>query len=183
MNEILISNGGAVTTLDDPSCTHFVSVFGLKRVKLRYNFALLDLVLIVLAFFDRSLIHLALAAACLKRCRANPSQWRSSGSGSPFKWTCVRTKNSTITRRLVLQRQPSEPITFLPMCRVLVQLFQTADVTSPRNGLLSPSTPGSRTRKRKRLKDTVSQLAAQGGSPVLLPVLPGSGKLKQFLIV
>ena len=73
MNEILISNGGAVTTLDDPSCTHFVSVFDLKRVKLRHNFALLDLVLIVLAFFDRSLIHLALAAACLKRCRANPS--------------------------------------------------------------------------------------------------------------
>jgi hypothetical protein len=65
------------------------------------------------------------------------------------------------------------------MCRVLVQLFQAADVTSPRNGLLSPSTPGSRTRKRKRLKDTVSQLAAQGGSPVLLQVpVPGSGRSK-----
>ena len=43
---------------------------------------------------------------------------------------------------------------------------------SPRNSMLSPSTPGSRTRKRKRLRDTVSQLA-QGESPNLLTV-PGT---------
>ena len=67
------------------------------------------------------------------------------------------------------------------MCRVLVQLIKATDITSPRNSLLSPNTPGSRTRKRKRLKDTVSQLAAQaqGGSPVLLQIPPGNGK---FLI-
>ena len=51
---------------------------------------------------------------------------------------------------------------------------------SPRNNLLSPSTPGSRTRKRKRLKETVSQLAATGGSPVLLHV-PQGGLVKLTL--
>lgn len=40
--------------------------------------------------------------------------------------------------------------------------------SSPRSNAISPQTPGSRSRKRKRLKDTVSQLAAQGTSPNLL---------------
>ncbi len=30
MNEILTTNGGSVTTLDDPNCTHVVSFMSIK---------------------------------------------------------------------------------------------------------------------------------------------------------
>ncbi|XP_046640377.1 protein ECT2-like [Daphnia pulicaria] len=117
MNEILTTNGGSVTTLDDPNCTHVViDPLGVGNI---------------------------------------PEKLPSKAMLVEVKWFWVSIQMDICASEKLYP-------------------YKETHLTSPRNGVLSPTTPGSRNRKRKRLRDTVSQLAAQGGSPGLLQV-PSSG--------
>jgi len=113
MNEILISNGGAVTTLEDPNCTH-----------------------VVIDSLNVTIL---------------PEKIPSKAVLVEVKWFWVSIQMDICASEKLYP-------------------YKEVELCSPKTSILSPSTPSSRNRKRKRLKDTVSQLAAQGGSPVLLTV-------------
>ncbi|XP_047485177.1 protein ECT2-like isoform X4 [Penaeus chinensis] len=57
----------------------------------------------------------------------------------------------------------------------LFEEMNSSSVLSPRQMFVSPSTPGSRSRRRKRLRETVQQLA-QDDSPSTLPSAPPASK-------
>ena len=52
-----------------------------------------------------------------------------------------------------------------------------SSMMSPKGMVFSPGTPGSRSRRRKRLRETV-QLLAHDGSPSLLPSAPPARSVK-----